>query len=426
MNVGVRSTIAVLTIGDELLSGEVQDSNFPAIARAVSELGLTVSRHLSVGDEKDEISRAILELCRYAGVVVITGGLGPTSDDLTSEAVADAAGRKLEFHEHIASGIREFFARLGRPMSEENLKQAYLPSDSVEIPAAGGTAPGFMLVHEGVLIVALPGVPREMESMLASHVKPEIARRFSSASVSVTRKVLAFGAGESDIAGMVSDLNCAGPIRYGFLALGGPIVVKITASAPTAGQAGRMLDEEEGRIRERLGRLVYGVDEDTMEGVVGLMLAGSGVTIAVAESCTGGMVCARITNVPGSYGYFKGGVVTYGIDAKANILGIPAETLAEGAVSVQVAGAMASSVRSLFGTDLGVGVTGVAGPGRGGEEKPVGTLCLGLAHEGGVASWEVRLPGDRAMFRGIATMAALQVVRLHLSGEKGAVGWMKQ
>lgn len=418
--------VAVLTIGDEILSGEVADSNFPQIARAATALGVPVTRHVSVGDDISEIALAVVELCKQAGAVIITGGLGPTSDDITTEAVAEATGRDMVFHRHIASQIEEFFNRLGRPMSEENLKQAYLPSGSTEIPAAGGTAPGFMLTHLGVLVAALPGVPREMEAMLESHVMPELARRFRAGTVSITRKIHAFGSGESDIAGMVADLIGAGPVRYGFLALGGPVMVKLTVSAPTVTEAARLLDEEEESVRRRLGLLVYGVDDETMEEVVGRMLASSGRTIAVAESCTGGLICSRLTNVPGSSAYFKGGLVTYAAEAKAGILDVPLDALALGAVSVEVAAAMASGVRALFAADIGVGVTGLAGPGTAGEGKPAGTLCLALSHEGGIDSHEVRLPGDRQMFRSIATMGALQAVRLHLSEHAGGIGWFKE
>jgi nicotinamide-nucleotide amidase len=419
------ATIAVLTIGDELLSGEIHDSNFPTLARAFTGIGLTVGRHATVADDEEAIATAVLELASDADALIITGGLGPTSDDLTTESVAKAAGRRLEFHEHIASNLRAFFEAMGRPMSEENLKQAYLPEGAVEIPTEGGTAPGFMLEHGGALIAALPGVPREMEAMLTSHVLPELKRRFACGAVSITRRIMTFGAGEADIAGMVGDLIGKGPVRYGFLALGGPVAVKITAESATADGARAVLDAEEARIRERVGALAYGVDEQSMEEVLGELLREKGLTVAVAESTTGGLVCGLITTVPGSSDYFLGGIVSYSIGAKASVLDIPSDLLAGGAVSVEVARAMADSVRRLFGADIGVAVTGVAGPGSGGEKKPVGTICLGLAHEGGTESWEVRLPGDRQLVRSISTMAVMQVVRVHLLEADASIGWLR-
>ena len=425
MTGGPRPKIAVLTVGDELLSGETADTNFPYMARAFAAMGLQVGRHATVADEVDEIVREVRELARSAAAVIITGGLGPTSDDLTTEAVAGAAGRELEFHQHIADGLKAFFELLGRPMSDENLKQAYLPEGAVEIPPGGGTAPGFMLEHEGALVVALPGVPREMVEMLESHVLPELERRFQTGGVSITRRVMTFGTGEADVAGMVADLIGQSGIRYGFLALGGPVAIKITANAQNREDALAMLDDEEARIRARLGPLVYGTDDNTLEQVLGALLRERSLTLSSAESATGGLVCGRITNVPGSSDYFLGGVVSYSIGAKERVLEIPEAVLEDGAVSKAVAAAMAESVRRLFGADLGVSVTGVAGPGGGGEKKPVGTVCLGLAHGGGTASWEVRLPGDRAMVRGIGAMAAMQVVRLHVLGEAGPFGWLR-
>ncbi len=408
-------TISVLTVGDELLSGEVVDTNLPSIARALSELGLAVARHVTAADDIEDIARWVRELCRESDAVIVTGGLGPTNDDLTCEAVARAAGLELVHQPHLERDLRAFFEAMGRPMVEENLKQAFLPAGSMEIPPAGGTAAGFMLELDGALVAVLPGVPREMDEMMASHVVPELSKRHGGGEVTVTRRLMTFGAGESDVANLLSDLIGKGPVRYGFLAQSGPIVVKLTACAASQREALEIIGREQALATERLGALLYATDEETMEEVVGRLLRESGKTLAVAESLTAGMVCARIANVPGSSDYFLGGVVAYSSDSKREILDIPDELLADGAVNTAVAEAMAQSVRRLFGSDIAVSTTGVAGPGQGGESKPPGTACVALAHPGGVVSLERRLPGYRQMVRNIATMAALNAVRLYLS-----------
>ncbi|MHB8896737.1 MAG: nicotinamide-nucleotide amidohydrolase family protein, partial [Candidatus Geothermincolia bacterium] len=365
----------------------------------------------------DAIAGEVRALAADYDAVIVTGGLGPTSDDLTTEAVAKALGKELVFHEHIREYLEGFFSALGHAMREENLKQAYLPEGADEVPA-GGTAPGFMIEDGGALIAVLPGVPREMEAMMASHVLPELARRFPERAVSITRRIMTFGMGESDIAGLVADRIGAGPVKYGFLAMSGPIVVKLTGAGSSRSEALRLIDDEQKEVEKRLGYLIYGVDDSRIEDVTGAMLKERGLTIATAESLTAGMVSARFANTPGSSGYLLGGVVAYSKSEKEKILQVPAGMLAGGAVSRPVAEAMAIGAKELFGSDIAISTTGVAGPGAGGEDKPPGTVAIALAHSGGVMSLERRLPGHRDMVRNIATMAAVNFVRLHLLGVK--------
>ena len=407
--------IAVLTVGDEILSGEIDDSNFSTIASAINSLGFIVSEHRTVGDETERIAGAINDLSKYADAVIITGGLGPTNDDVTRESVSIATGRELELREDLADLIRSFFKNLNRRMAEDNLKQAYLPKGARPIPPAGGTAPGFV-VDEDTMIFALPGVPREMSEMLKSAVIPDLERAFKGMGSSLTRSIMTFGAGESEVASLLGDLIGKSPINYAFLAQAGPVVVKLTARGLTAEEAAGRIDEEQEKVQKRLGSLIYSTDGGTMEEVVGELLRESATTIAVAESCTGGLVCDRITNVPGSSDYFLGGLISYSTGSKKKVLGIPEEALSAGAVSKQAAEAMSKAVRRLFQSDLGVAVTCVAGPGRGGESKPVGTVCLALAHRYGEESFELRLPGDRQLIRSIASLGALNAVRMHIQG----------
>ncbi|MFH1149964.1 MAG: CinA family nicotinamide mononucleotide deamidase-related protein [Actinomycetota bacterium] len=407
------AVVSVLTIGDELLSGEVADANLPFIAGELSPLGIRVARHVTVRDDYDEIIPEVRALTASSDLLFITGGLGPTSDDLTCEAVGRATDRELVFHQHLADNLEKFFSGLGREMSPENLKQAYLPRGSTEIPATG-TAPGFMLEEQGCLVVVLPGVPREVEHMMRSAVMPLMKERFSSGEVYLTRRLMTFGVGESDVAGLLSDRIGAGPVTYGFLVQMGAIVVKLNAAAGDREAASRLLDKEEKEARSRLGILVFGADGESMEEVVGRMLRERGLRVAFAESLTAGMAAARMANVAGSSDYLRGGVVAYTADAKRDLLDVPAGLLAGGAVSTAVAEAMASGVRLRFHSDLGVSTTGVAGPGPGDGDRQPGTVCLALADSEGVKSWEVRLPGDRVLIRHIATLAALNVIRLHL------------
>jgi nicotinamide-nucleotide amidase len=411
---GGAPRIAALAIGDELLSGEVLDTNLRSTAEAFSGSGMVVSMHATVPDDIEAIVDELRSLARKSDLVIVTGGLGPTSDDLTTEAVAAACGVDLEFQPHIEEMLEGFFSGMGREMPEENLKQAYLPRGSREIPAAGGTAPGFMIELEGALVAVLPGVPREMESMLRSHVLPEAARRFPVGHVTRTRRVMTFGMGESDIAKLVSDRIGAGAVRYGFLVREGPIVVKLTASGPDEDAVQKTLLSEIEMVEERLGKLIYAMDDRPMEQVVGDLLRRMSLTICTAESLTAGMVSARLANVAGASDYLLGGVTAYGIREKEEVLGVPSSLLADGAVSEAVALAMARGARDLYGADIAVATTGVAGPGAGGESKPVGTAAIALVHGEQELSLERRLPGPRNMVRNIATMATMNMIRLHL------------
>jgi nicotinamide-nucleotide amidase len=412
--------VAVLSIGDELLSGEIADTNFPYIVDEVSSLGLTVREHDTVADDEVAISDAVKRLSAVSDVLIVTGGLGPTNDDVTREGIARAAGVPLVRHAHIEERLRSIFEALGREMAEENLKQALLPEGATEIPVTRGTAPGFMLEISDCLVASMPGVPSEMAVMLASDVIPVIGMRLGEG-VTVTRKIMTFGRGESDVASLLHDRIEAGEVRYGFLAQAGPIAVKMTVGAASFDEAAVALDAEEKKVRERLGQLVYAVGDMPMEKVVGDMLEERGVTLAVAESCTGGMVCARLTNIPGSSRYFMGGAVTYVPRSKESVFGVPQELLLKGVVSRPVAEAMARGARKTFGADIGIAITGLAGPDSAGEDKPVGTVCFGLSDDSGIYSYEVRLPGDRAMVRSIATMGALNAVRLHLLGVEAII-----
>ncbi len=405
--------LSVLTVGDEILAGEVFDSNFPVIAQEASVSGFNLIEHRTVGDDIDSIARSVESLSSLSEVVIVTGGLGPTSDDVTAAAVAKAIKRRLKVHEETANRIKAFFRKLNRTMPEENLKQALVPEGSHVIEPAGGTAPGFIVEYQNSVVVALPGVPSEMKMMLISQVMPYLQKRFSGRTIRKTVVLRVFGSGESDIASMLKEIESRSAAKFGYIASEGEILVKLTASG-TSEEVETILEKESKKVRDKLGIFVYAEGEEAMEEVLGRLLLDKKKTISVAESCTAGMLASRIANVPGSSNYFLGGIVAYRLAAKKKLLEVPESLLSEGAVSEEVARAMAGSVRMLFQSDLGIGVTGVAGPGKGGEKKPVGTVCIALSHAYGCESIEVRLPGSRMMVRNIATLAAMNMARIHL------------
>ena len=412
---------AILSIGDEIVSGLTTDTNSGFLARELRAVGVEPVEVLSVPDDPEAILRALERALKDAEVAITTGGLGPTTDDLTTSVVARMAGRELRLDEPSLAIIEERFRIRGLPMPNNNVKQALFPEGSTIIPNPQGTAPGFICpVARGEAIrhvVSLPGVPREMERMTRETVVPWLAglnpgTRFAS------RIFSTFGLTESRVDELLADAFAPDEARVAFRAAFPKMQVRLTVSgAPDEELEGR-LDALEVRLRERLGEYVYAVGDVGMEEVVGGLLRERGLTLAVAESCTGGLIGHRITEVPGSSAYFLLGVVTYANQAKQQLLGVRAETLeVHGAVSTQTAEEMAEGARRISGAALGLATTGIAGPGGGTPEKPVGTVCVGLAWEGGVWSRRYDL-GERGRdwVKAMTAQVALDRVRRHLLG----------
>jgi len=411
---GARAGIIV--VGDELIRGETAEKNRDFISRNLVELGVEPLVHMVVRDNVFEISDAIRHVSSSCQVVIVTGGLGPTIDDVTREAAANARGVPLDFHQELADSVRSFFDKLDREVAEVNLRQAYIPRGATVIPATRGTAPGFLFSDEPFLYV-LPGVPLEMRQMFEHAVAPHIRDSLGSVPVSDTSTLLVFGVGESDVGQALKDRTGSEDVRYAFLVDSGIIKVKITAMGSEPASRRGLLDEEVAAARAILGPLVFGEGDMTLEEVVGDLLRERGMGIATAESCTAGMIASRIANVPGSSEYLRGGVVTYSPIAKKDVLGLPSQLLEKGTVNRIVALEMAARVKELFSSEIGIGLTCVAGPSAGGETRPVGTVCLGLATPDGNGAFEVKLPGDRNFVRSIAATGALNMVRLYLLGE---------
>ncbi|HXW76149.1 MAG TPA: competence/damage-inducible protein A [Candidatus Eremiobacteraceae bacterium] len=400
----------IITVGTEMLLGQLVDTNTAVIAADLAAIGVDVYRETSVGDNTDRIASAVTEAAARADIVLCAGGLGPTVDDLTRDGIAQATGRRLTLDHESLRGIEEIFAKMGRTMSENNRRQALFPAGATIIDNRNGSAPGFIVEHGDHVIAAMPGPPRELTPMLRHSIIPWLVRRFSLHSAIVTRVLHTTGVPESEIDARIADLFRSGVNpSIAVLAHIGLVDVKITAKAEDRATANALIAKLEPAVRERLGDCVFGTGDETLPSSLGDALRARGWSIATAESCTGGLVAASITSVPGASVYFRGGVVAYADEVKLRLLGVDQALLAEhGAVSEQTAIAMASGARDRFHADLAVSVTGIAGPDGGTPEKPVGLVYLGLASpEEQPLSRGLLLPGDREGIQRRATLAAL-------------------
>lgn len=403
----------IITIGDEILRGEIVDSNKALIAERLLRLDIECHYQSSVRDDRSDMASAFRQAAERADVVLVSGGLGPTRDDITTEVMAETFGRGLALDEASLEQIRLFFARLEREMAEVNRKQALFPTGSEVLANPVGTAPGFMLEHAGTSFFCMPGVPRELALMLDEQVLPRIARKTGGGAVFVRARLLkTFGIGESSLEAELADLARDGDVEIGFRTTFPDNFLRVVARGESAAAADARIADVELAIGKRLGDLVYGADEDTMSVVVGRALGEIGATVATAESCTGGGIAERITDVPGSSDYFLGGVVAYSNQAKQSLLGVPEELLvAHGAVSSPVAKAMAEGVRSSFGSTYGVATTGISGPGGGSEDKPVGLVYIALAGPEGTHVEGFVFPLDRARHRTLTAQVGLDWLR---------------
>jgi nicotinamide-nucleotide amidase len=407
---------AILSTGDELTTGRIVDTNSSWIADRLFELGLELVGVLTVGDHPDRIAWAWRRGFELADVVISTGGIGPTADDLTNEVLAEVLGVPLVEDAASAERIRQLFAALGREMPANNLKQALLPAGAVVIPNPLGTAPGYRVAHGGRHAVVLPGVPREMKPMVEDTVLPWLRAERGDDHVYVSRTFQTFGLTESGLDEKVAGAVDPSEGRVSFRASFPEVSVRVVVRG-RGPEAEARLETLAVRIRERIGANVYGEGAVTMEEVAGRLLAERGLTVACAESCTGGLVTHRLTNVPGSSKYVVGSVVAYANSAKQAILGVCPETLAaHGAVSEETAREMAEGARRAFGASLGLSTTGIAGPDGGTPDKPVGTLCIGLASDAGVVTRRYQLWGTRDWVKLLGSQLALDWIRRHALG----------
>ncbi len=361
-----------------MLLGDLVDTNSAWISQRLAELGVGIYRHTTVGDNRDRIITAMKEATSRSDLVITTGGLGPTSDDLTNECLAVAAGREMVEYQEARDHVDTMFARFGRTPTPSNYKQALFPEGTTLIPNPLGTAPGALLEIDGTLFATMPGVPSEMKGMFEETLTHLIRTRSDG---SIVSKTLWFaGIGESALAEQVQDFLDATDPTVAPLAGQGKVRLRITTRAATPEEAGKKIAPVAEEILSRLGEYYFGEDEETLESAVARLLEEQGATLALAESCTGGLLAKRLTDMPGSSAYFAEGLITYSNEAKERLLGVPRDLLVQhGAVSEPVAQAMAEGVRESSGADYGLSVTGVAGPDGGTEEKFVGLVFVGLS-----------------------------------------------
>jgi len=409
--------VEVLAVGTELLLGQIVNGNAAVIGARLAEAGLDHHRQCVVGDNLERIVAAIRAATARADALLITGGLGPTQDDLTREAIAAAAGVDLELDPDEVARLREYWRARHREMPESNLRQARRPVGAAFVPNPKGTAPGIRMRIDGTWVFALPGVPAEMRTMLEGEVLPFLLREEGGErGVVVSRVLRTWGASEAKVGEELADLfaSSRNP-TLAFLASAGEIKIRLTARAPSEAAARALIAPVEEEVRERLGPRVFGADDETIERVLLGMLVGRGFTIGTAESATGGMVAARLTSVPGASRAFRGSVVAYQADLKEALLGVPADTVARhGVVSEEVAAAMAAGAARLLEVDVAIAVTGSAGPDP--QERPVGTMIVAVRTPEATRVRTFHMPGDRERARTYTTTAALHLARLSLEG----------
>jgi nicotinamide-nucleotide amidase len=406
---------AVLSIGTELTRGELVNGNAAWLSDRLTALGIEVIEHAVVADDSERIGATLARFGREVKLVVSTGGLGPTSDDLTAAAVAAMLGVALERHEPTLERIRARYRLIARDMPAPNAKQADLPRGARVLDNSEGTAPGFALQIGGARCFFFPGVPREMRHLFDLYLVPEIAPLVQRTSHQLHLR--SFGLRESEVAERLADIDIGGAahrdgITIGYRAHFPEIEVKVLARAGDEPSARALAEQVCAQVRERLAPYVYGGREDSYAGYVGGLLKARGLKLALAESCTGGLIGKLLTDVAGSSDYVLLDAVVYANSAKRDLLGVPAAVLEQhGAVSAETAAAMAEGVLAKAGADLAVAITGIAGPGGGSADKPVGTVWFGVARRGGKTETERRvLPGDRERIRTLAAYVALQLV----------------
>ncbi len=404
--------VELISTGNEIMSGITADTNFRFAADALTVRGYEPLYHTAVGDDRELLADAFSRAIDRADCVVVSGGLGPTDDDLTAEVAAGVFNTELELNDEAFEQIKERYSERGREVTELAKKQAYLPMGAKVLRNRLGTAPGFACESGGSTAFFLPGVPKEYRAMINEYVLVELDRRNLTSLRQFTKLVRTYGLKESEVAERLSGLEMEG-IRLGYRSHFPEIHLRVTATSKSAKESDKLIDNYIDKLRERLGETIYSLGSKTLEEVVGELLLSNKMTLSTAESCTGGLLSHRITNVAGSSAYFLAGVVTYSNDAKMNLLDVPRELLdAHGAVSEQVVNAMAGGIVKCWGSDIGVGISGIAGPGGGTTEKPVGTVYIALATKTGV--WDCKkyqFTGNREEIKLVSSETALDMIR---------------
>jgi nicotinamide-nucleotide amidase len=406
----------LIFVGTELLLGQIVNTNAAYLGENLTNLGVDICHSCVVGDNLDRIKGAILAALDRSNLVLITGGLGPTFDDITREGMAAAIGRELVYDEQVMEQIEAHFKRVRHPILPMHRRQAYVLSSGCQVvPNPIGSAPSLIVEADGKWIIAMPGVPREMKRMCEDNIFPWIAEKVGE-SIIKSRVLKVCGMGESMVANELQDIvNSLTNPTIAFLARPNEVSVRITAKAPDSDEASSMISVVADKIRKKLGDNIFTEEDQSMEQVVGVLLSERQRTLAVAESCTGGLISDRITDIPGSSGYFQGTVIAYSNQVKIDLLGVSADDLRRhGAVSEPVAIQMAQGVRNVTKADYGLSTTGIAGPTGATPEKPVGLVHIALASQNEAYGKEFRFVGDRMIIKRRASQMALDMLRREL------------
>lgn len=408
----------ILAVGTELLLGQIVNTNAQYLSVELSQLGIDVYYQTVVGDNPQRLVDALGIAIERNDMVIVTGGLGPTKDDLTKETLADFFHRKLKLDEESLERIRQHFREIGREMTENNIKQAYMPEDSVILKNYNGTAPGCIIEENGKIAIMLPGPPIEMEKMFETGVRPFLQSR--SKEKIYSRVIRIFGMGEAMVADQLDDLMSSEDPTLAPYAKEGQVELRVTAKGPSEEELKQKTQDMVKAVQERLGEYIYGFDQQTLPERVVEILKQENKKLTTAESCTGGLIAAAITDIPGSSQVFERGYVTYANEAKEQMIGVSAKTLKScGAVSSQTAEEMAKGALEAAKADIAVAVTGIAGPGGGTEEKPVGLVYIGIATREKTITRKLNLSGERNKIRRVTVLNALDLVRRCLLESKG-------
>jgi nicotinamide-nucleotide amidase len=407
----------IITIGDEILFGQITDTNSQWMSAELDKAGIRVVRKSSVGDQREAIIDAIAAAEAVADVVLITGGLGPTKDDITKHTLCEYFGGKLIFNQEVLDNLKLLFSARGRKVTPTNEQQAYVPDCCQVVPNPVGTAPGMWFSRSGKVFVSMPGVPYEMKKMMSEQVIPRLQAQFKTPHI-IHRMIKTINVPESTLSDLIEPWELALPphIKLAYLPRMGQVRLRLTGTGTQREILNREIDEQIASVMPIISKYVYGMDDDEIEGVVGLLLTKHGLSVATAESCTGGFVAHQLTQVPGSSRYFYGSVVAYSNDVKMKLLGVQESTLARyGAVSEQVACEMAEGARKQLGTSIGISTTGVAGPDGGSPEKPVGTVWIAYSDEKQTLARKLSLTKERTLNIQLTCNALLNWLRHQVS-----------
>ena len=407
----------IIFTGTELLLGEVLNTNAQHLGREMTRLGIEVTQHTAVGDNRVLLEKTLCDALARTDLLFVTGGLGPTEDDLTSETVAGFLGLGMVMDPATMGKLEDIFSRRGVPMPESIKKQAFVPRGALVLPNHAGTAPGLIIRNEGKTIIMLPGPPRELKAVFDGSVRRFVATATGGGIVMHSIVLKVTGLSESQVQERLQKMHATDNPAISYVAMPGEVHVRVTARTNSEPESRQMAGEMAARVEDELRDYVFGRDDEQLEQILGALLVQKKLTVSVAESCTGGLIMKRITDVSGSSRYFLGGVVSYSNALKTALLGVPGEIIARyGAVSEQTARTMAEGISRVTGSSLGVGVTGIAGPEGGNPEKPVGLVYIALAARDRTYCYGYYFPGQRIAVRAGAANTALNMMRRFLLG----------